>query len=84
MQLVQFMIPGSGRRVGVVRSDRVLDLTANAVGPTSVVELAGRAFQQGVRLAALVDELARGVEQGAHGGHHDGRVQPVLRRNARN
>jgi hypothetical protein len=61
MQLVQFMIPGSGRRVGVVRSDRVLDLTANAVGPTSVVELAGRAFQQGVRLAALVDELARGV-----------------------
>jgi hypothetical protein len=30
-----------------------------------------------------VDELFRGTKEGAHGGHDDGRVQTVFRRNAR-
>jgi hypothetical protein len=62
MQLIQFIVPGRGRRVGLVQGDRVLDLTAAADAPTNVVELAGRAFGRGVRLAALVDELARAAQ----------------------
>src|SRR5262249_33602844 len=62
VQLVQFFIPGRGRRVGILKSDRIVDLTGAGAGPTSVVELAGRAFQRGVRLATLVEELARAVQ----------------------
>lgn len=59
MQLVQFFIPGRGRRVGLVRGERVLDLTGGAAAPASVVELADRTFRQGARLSVLVEELAQ-------------------------
>jgi hypothetical protein len=59
MKLVQFLIPGRGRRVGVVQGDCILDLGGAGAGPTSVVELAGGAFRQGLRLAQLVEELSR-------------------------
>ncbi|HEY2251327.1 MAG TPA: sugar transporter, partial [Planctomycetaceae bacterium] len=59
MQLVQFFIPGRGRRVGIVRGEQVLDLTSAAPAPVSVVELALHAFRKKARLAAVVDELAR-------------------------
>src|SRR5437667_4317898 len=59
MELVQFIVPGRGRRVGIVRGERVLDLTA---APASVVELAVRAFRQGARLSALVEELAQSTQ----------------------
>jgi len=58
MQLVQFFIPGSGRRIGLVRGDHVFDLTSANSAPTCVVELASSAFGRGLRLGALVEELA--------------------------
>ena len=39
MKLVQFFLPGKGRRVGVVRADRVLDITAPEEGVQSVLDL---------------------------------------------
>lgn len=39
MKLVQFLLPGKGRRVGLVRGDRVLDLTAAEGGVGSTLEL---------------------------------------------
>lgn len=57
MQLVQFVIPGRGRRVGIVRDDAVCDLTGVAGGATSVVELALAAFRKGRRLGLYVQEL---------------------------
>lgn len=59
MQLVQFFIPSRGRRMGMIRDDRVLDLTSAGSAPTSVVELAASAFRRGLRLVALVEELAQ-------------------------
>ncbi|HEY3965185.1 MAG TPA: AraD1 family protein [Planctomycetaceae bacterium] len=59
MQLVQFLIPGRGRRVGIVQGERVIDLTGSPASPASVVELAQQAFQKGERLAAMVEELAQ-------------------------
>jgi 2-dehydro-3-deoxy-D-arabinonate dehydratase len=39
MKLVQFYLPGKGQRVGVVRGDRVLDITAPEEGVRSVLDL---------------------------------------------
>jgi len=39
MKLVQFVLPGKGKRVGVVRGDRVLDITAPEEGVHSVLDL---------------------------------------------
>jgi 2-dehydro-3-deoxy-D-arabinonate dehydratase len=39
MKLVQFFLPGKGQRVGVVRGDRVLDITAPEEGVRSVLDL---------------------------------------------
>ena len=50
MQLVQFFVPGRGRRVGVVRSEQVVDLTGSAAAPASVVELALSAFRKGTSI----------------------------------
>ncbi|MBI3866317.1 MAG: sugar transporter [Planctomycetia bacterium] len=59
MQLVQFYVPGLGRRVGLVRGERVLDLTGAGAAPASVVELAQAAFHNGSRLAEFVERLAQ-------------------------
>jgi hypothetical protein len=60
MDLVQFVIPGRGRRVGLIQADRVLDLTCASSALATVVELASRAFQQGKRLPVVVEVLAQG------------------------
>ncbi len=39
MKLVQFHLPGKGRRVGVIRGDRVLDITAPEEGLESSLDL---------------------------------------------
>jgi len=59
MHMVQFFIPGCGRRVGLVRGDQVLDLTTAPSAPASVVEMTLLAFRRKMRLAAVVDELAQ-------------------------
>lgn len=66
MHLVQFFDPNSGRRVGVVRGDHVIDLTRAAEAPTSIVDLARQAFRKGVRLAALVEELVKAPRLDGH------------------
>jgi 2-dehydro-3-deoxy-D-arabinonate dehydratase len=39
MKLVQFFLPGKGKRVGLVRGDRVVDITAPEEGVQSVLDL---------------------------------------------
>ncbi|HSB82561.1 MAG TPA: fumarylacetoacetate hydrolase family protein [Candidatus Methylomirabilis sp.] len=39
MKLVQFFLPGKGKRVGLIRGDRVLDITAPEEGVLSVLDL---------------------------------------------
>jgi len=50
MKLVQFFLPGKGKRVGLVRGDRVLDVTALDEGVHSTLDL----VQQGKTAAGLV------------------------------
>ncbi len=59
MLLIQFFIPGRGRRVGIVQGEQALDLTATTAAPASVVDLALAAFRKKARLAALAEELAK-------------------------
>lgn len=59
MQLVQFFVPGRGRRVGIVRGEHVLDLTGSTAKTASVVELALFEFRRQAPLAAVIEELAR-------------------------
>jgi fumarylacetoacetate (FAA) hydrolase family protein len=58
MKLVQFFLPGKGKRVGVVRGDRVFDITRAGEGVGSTLEL----IRQGGTAAGLgkrVEWLAR-------------------------
>ncbi len=50
MKLVQFFLPGKGKRVGLVRGDRVLDVTAPDEGVHSALDL----VEQGKTAAGLV------------------------------
>jgi 2-dehydro-3-deoxy-D-arabinonate dehydratase len=50
MKLVQFFLPGKGKRVGLVRGDRVLDVTAPEEGVRAVLDL----VEQGKTAAGLV------------------------------
>jgi 2-dehydro-3-deoxy-D-arabinonate dehydratase len=50
MKLVQFFLPGKGKRVGLVRGDRVLDITSAEEGVHSVLDL----VDQGKTAAGLV------------------------------
>lgn len=61
MQLVQFVIPDLGRRVGLVASAEVLDLTTADSNCTSVFDLAHRAFESGDRLSNVVEQMASGA-----------------------
>jgi len=54
MKLCQFQAPGGGRRVGVVESDQVIDITAPREGVQGVLDL----VVQG-RTAAGIERLAR-------------------------
>jgi 2-dehydro-3-deoxy-D-arabinonate dehydratase len=64
MKLVQFFLPGKGSRVGVVRGDRVLDITAPEEGVRSTLDL----IEQGKTAAGVVkrgDWLARQLRRKA-------------------
>ena len=64
MKLVQFFVPGHGRRVGVVRGDRVLDITAPEEGVHSALDL----VEQGKTASGVVKRaewLARQVRRKA-------------------
>jgi 2-dehydro-3-deoxy-D-arabinonate dehydratase len=50
MRLIQFFLPGKGKRVGLVRGDRVLDVTAPEEGVHAVLDL----VEQGKTAAGLV------------------------------
>ena len=39
MRLVQFFLPGKGKRVGLIRGDQVLDITASEEGVSSTLDL---------------------------------------------
>ena len=58
MRLVQFVIPGRGRRVGKIENGDVVDLTAADPKATTVYELVQRAFAQGKRLVDVANGLA--------------------------
>jgi 2-dehydro-3-deoxy-D-arabinonate dehydratase len=64
MKLVQFFLPGRGKRVGLVRGDRVLDITSPEEGVHSVLDL----VEQGKTAAGLTKRaewLARHVRRKA-------------------
>lgn len=64
MKLVQFFLPGKGKRVGLVRGERVLDITAPEEGVHSVLDL----VEQGKTAAGLVKRvewLARRIRRKA-------------------
>lgn len=56
MQLIQFVRPESGRRVGVVRDNQVLDLTDGTAAFAGIVDLALAAWKNGLQLNAFVEE----------------------------
>ncbi|MCA9115971.1 MAG: sugar transporter [Planctomycetaceae bacterium] len=60
MRIVQFEIPGSGRRVGVVQGEVVRDITSVRPELTHVVEAARTAHRENCLLAELLSELAAG------------------------
>ena len=57
MQLVQFICPSIGRRVGVIDKDKVIDLTSLEGTCRTVFDLAQRAFARQQRLIDVVNEL---------------------------
>jgi hypothetical protein len=64
MKLIQFFVPGKGKRVGVLRGDRVLDITRPEEGIASTLDL----LQQGKTAAgvrARAEWLPRAVHRGA-------------------
>jgi 2-dehydro-3-deoxy-D-arabinonate dehydratase len=64
VKLVQFFVPGQGRRLGVVRGDRVLDITAPEEGVHSALDL----IEQGKTASGVLKRaewLARQVHRKA-------------------
>lgn len=55
MKLVQFYLPESGRRIGVLDGDQILDITSSGLGGT--MDLIGRATSEGVTVEAVVSQL---------------------------
>ncbi len=72
MKLVQFFLPGKGKRVGLVRGDRVLDITSPEEGVHSVLDL----VEQGKTPSGLV----RRVEWLARRLHRKALDWPALQR----
>ncbi len=64
MKLVQFFLPGKGKRVGLVRGDRVLDVTAPDEGVRSVLDLVEQG-KTGAGLAKRAEWLARRLRRKA-------------------
>lgn len=63
MKLVQFFLPGKGKRVGLVQGDRVLDITSieEGVGTTLDLVTQGKTFQG---MATRANWLARRLRRG--------------------
>jgi hypothetical protein len=59
MQLVQFVLPGIGRRVGLVQGGDVIDLTSADSSCRSVYDLAQRSFSRQKRITAVVSDLTK-------------------------
>ncbi|MBC8115775.1 MAG: sugar transporter [Candidatus Saccharimonas sp.] len=57
MQLVQFVLPGIGRRVGVIRDAKVIDLTSADPACRSVYDLVQQSFVRQQRLVDVVQGL---------------------------
>ncbi|MGE5851396.1 MAG: fumarylacetoacetate hydrolase, partial [Candidatus Methylomirabilota bacterium] len=64
MKLVQFFLPGKGQRVGLVRGDRVLDITAHEEGVRSVLDLVVQG-KTAAGLAKRAEWLARRLRRKA-------------------
>lgn len=66
MKLVQFFLPGKGKRIGLVRGDRVMDITSTEEGVRSTLDLVtqGRTLQGMMTRATW---LARRLHRGALG-----------------
>jgi 2-dehydro-3-deoxy-D-arabinonate dehydratase len=64
MKLVQFFLPGKGKRVGVVRGDRVLDITAPEEGVQSTLDLVAQG-KTAAGLAKRAEWLARRIRRKA-------------------
>ncbi|HEY0983028.1 AraD1 family protein [Schlesneria sp.] len=60
MQLVQFVVPNAGRRVGSVLDDGIIDLTSVAADCRSVYDLIQRAITQNLCLGDVVQKLMTG------------------------
>lgn len=58
MQLVQFVIPDAGRRVGVIDNEQVVDLTSINSDCRTVYELTQRAFAGQQSLTEVVHEMS--------------------------
>lgn len=61
MQLIQFVLPGIGRRVGVIQQAEVIDLTAGDAECKTVYDLVQQAFASGQK---LTDVVSRRVQKG--------------------
>ena len=61
MRIVQFVIPGSGARLGVVQGDSVADVTSKAPTLNSVYAAAQQAFDGGERLEAVLSRNISGA-----------------------
>jgi hypothetical protein len=57
MQLIQFFLPGVGRRVGVIRETHVIDLTSSDLTCCSVYDLVRKSFASEQRLMEVVNRL---------------------------
>lgn len=59
MQLIQFVLPGIGRRVGVIQKSDVVDLSSADATCQTVYDLAQRAFATGQKLSEVVSRRIR-------------------------
>jgi hypothetical protein len=57
MRLIQFELPGKGRRLGVVQGDRVVDVTGNDSALTSIAAAFRKARRQRQRLASFLQRV---------------------------
>ena len=59
MRIVQFVMPGSGARLGVAQGGDVADVTSRAPKLTGVYAAAQEAFDRGEKLEALREFLEK-------------------------
>ncbi len=85
MRVVQFVIPGKGRRVGVVEGDSVADITSASPSLKSVYDVAQAGFEAGKSFEQVLSESLNGADRlpysellaGAPGGDASHLISPV-------